>query len=49
MQHCMTTDTGSRVVWLDVRGNHDTFGVKGPRDSENLFETHGVSKQRLVS
>ena len=43
----ITRETGvaSKTLWLDVRGNHDNFGVFGVNDSRNYFSRYSVQGQ----
>lgn len=33
--------------WLDIRGNHDSFGVGSLLPTENMYETYGISRNKF--
>jgi len=39
VQTCLS---GSNTVWLDIRGNHDTFDVINEDANNNFFKTHSA-------
>lgn len=39
LDKCKVTE---KTVWLDVRGNHDNFNVRGPKAKENYFQNYSI-------
>uniref|UniRef100_A0A1B6LP93 Uncharacterized protein n=2 Tax=Graphocephala atropunctata TaxID=36148 RepID=A0A1B6LP93_9HEMI len=37
-----TCQVDKKTVWLDVRGNHDNFNVRGPKAKENYYRNYSV-------